>query len=154
MVAAACSGNAGEAIVRKVSVLLSTLFLAGCNGALGTSQDSKFIDPGEWEIVNGVPGYEATYKRCFSAADIAKPNLGVLNFDNPGCSKDRFTVTGGKISFTSACAIPSESSDGIRMRGDGRYDAKSFEIAVRRQGNPDAAIRGTWLGECQASDQS
>jgi hypothetical protein len=140
--------------MRRVQILrvaVGSAFVAGCN--VGGGQDSSFIDPGKWEIVNGVPGYEVTDERCLSPEEIAKPNLAALHLDNPGCSKDRFSVSGGKIQFESACAAPDESSDGIRMRGEGHYDRKSFEIDIHRQGKPDAAIRGVWKGECSASDK-
>jgi hypothetical protein len=78
------------------------LTLVGC----GQSQDRAFIEPGEWEITNGYPGWETTSRQCFTSEQIAKPELGVLNFDNPGCSKDRFTVAGGKIRFALACECP------------------------------------------------
>jgi hypothetical protein len=132
---------------------LLSLALAGC----GQSQDPAFIGPGEWEITNGYPGWETTSRQCFTKEQIAKPELGVFHFDNPGCSKDRFTVAGGRISFALACGMPDESKDGVRMTGEGRYDSKSFEIRVHRALDEDgreAVIHGEWKGQCQASGES
>jgi hypothetical protein len=128
------------------------LVLAACD--VGQNQDRDFIQPGEWEIENGPPGDEALLLKCFTKEDIAKPELGVLSMDNPGCSKDKFSVAHGKIKFSLACALPEESTDGIRMTGEGQYTPTSFEIHIQRAAGGDRVIRGERIGDCGAAEAS
>lgn len=136
---------------RILNIGVPTLLLAACG--VGETQDRSFIEPGEWEIVNGPPGDQMTTSQCLTKEDIAKPELGVLNMDNPGCSRDRFTVRGGKIRFTLACGPG--SFDAVRMTGEGTYSPTSFEIQIRsNEDGQEAEIRGERIGECQPDEQS
>lgn len=143
--------------MRVIILSLMGILSAACDpGQLsGQLPGRPFIDAGEWEIANGTPGDQSNYKRCFTKDDIAKPELGVLQLDNLGCSRDKFNIAGGKISFDLACALPSESSDDIRMRGDGHYTATTFDITVIRSAAPNrpATISGKRLGDCPSGGQ-
>lgn len=166
--------------MRQLIGFAAVAALAACGGSEGGGNASggggggKAADvamqPGEWEMtatllkmsVPGAPSQPTpppqSSRRCISAQDLASPTKGLVqDANNPSCTFETNSVSGGEIRFAFRCPSPQGE---MRATVNGRYTATTVELdqqirvqSAAGQMEIDARTTGRRVGECPAGQQ-
>ena len=159
---AACSGQSGNEQAGNGQ--------AGTAPAAAAAAPRPTIQPGQWdttiEIVNvSAPNMPAgmtpprmparTVSACITPEQAGSPNAGVLsgNSNQPGCTTENYSVSGGRIQGTITCDI-----QGARTRTtlNGQFTPTSYEMTTQSEAvvggmttNTETRITARRTGDCQ-----
>jgi Protein of unknown function (DUF3617) len=122
------------------------------------SMDMPGMPAGVREQMNKSMGTTQTYFTCLTKEQAAKPDASFFQKSAPGCTYNRFTMSGGKIDALMTCP-PGRGPTQMAMTGT--YGEELYDIKIKGGGemakgmtmNIAMAVTSRRVGECDGTEQ-